>query len=267
MIKEIVNIPYYNSNLSAMFFYPNNGSDRCPVVCKAHGLISNKFEKEEELATMLTDEGIAYFTFHFTGFFESTGDFRIQTQLTNLDYIITYLTNHPKVDPKRIGLLGVSMGAAIAVCHASRDPRISSVVLQAPLFDFDFVVNYPEFTAMMEGLALTGMVRLPLEGAKEELVQDIKGNNPLHCINRICPRPLLIIAGENDTFMPLSGIKKLFEKAQSPKEFKLVENADHNLSNYFARFETFDLIKEFFIDNLKHIYLHLSKAYSRVSVI
>ncbi|MCG3252958.1 MAG: alpha/beta hydrolase [Candidatus Heimdallarchaeota archaeon] len=267
MIKEIVNIPYYNSNLSAMFFYPNNGSDRCPVVCKAHGLISNKFEKEEELATMLTDEGIAYFTFHFTGFFESTGDFRIQTQLTNLDYIITYLTNHPKVDPKRIGLLGVSMGAAIAVCHASRDPRISSVVLQAPLFDFDFVVNYPEFTAMMEGLALTGMVRLPLEGAKEELVQDIKGNNPLHCINRICPRPLLIIAGENDTFMPLSGIKKLFEKAQSPKEFKLVENADHNLSNYFARFETFNLIKEFFIDNLKHIYLHLSKAYSRVSVI
>jgi len=250
-----------------MFFYPNNGSDRCPVVCKAHGLISNKFEKEEELATMLTDEGIAYFTFHFTGFFESTGDFRIQTQLTNLDYIITYLTNHPKVDPKRIGLLGVSMGAAIAVCHASRDPRISSVVLQAPLFDFDFVVNYPEFTAMMEGLALTGMVRLPLEGAKEELVQDIKGNNPLHCINRICPRPLLIIAGENDTFMPLSGIKKLFEKAQSPKEFKLVENADHNLSNYFARFETFNLIKEFFIDNLKHIYLHLSKAYSRVSVI
>jgi len=267
MIRESVNIPYYNSNLSGMFFYPNNGSDRCPVVCKAHGLISNKFEKEEELATMLTDEGIAYFTFHFTGFFESTGDFRIQTQLTNLDYIITYLTNHPKVDPKRIGLLGVSMGAAIAVCHASRDPRISSVVLQAPLFDFDFVGNYPEFTAMMEGLALTGMVRLPLEGAKEELVQDIKGNNPLHCINRICPRPLLIIAGENDTFMPLSGIKKLFEKAQSPKEFKLVENADHNLSNYFARFETFNLIKEFFIDNLKHIYLHLSKAYSRVSVI
>ncbi len=252
MIRESVNIQYYNSNLSAMFFYPNNGSDRCPVVCKAHGLISNKFEKEEELATMLTDEGIAYFTFHFTGFFESTGDFRIQTQLTNLDYIITYLTNHPKVDPKRIGLLGVSMGAAIAVCHASRDPRISSVVLQAPLFDFDFVVNYPEFTSMMEGLALTGMVRLPLEGAKEELVQDIKGNNPLHCINKICPRPLLIIAGENDTFMPLSGIKKLFEKAQSPKEFKLVENADHNLSNYFARFETFNLIKEFFSDNLKH---------------
>jgi len=252
MIRESVNIPYYNSNLSGMFFYPNNGSDRCPVVCKAHGLISNKFEKEEELATMLTDEGIAYFTFHFTGFFESTGDFRVQTQLTNLDYIITFLTNHPKVDPKRIGLLGVSMGAAIAVCHASRDPRISSVVLQAPLFDFDFVVNYPEFTAMMEGLALTGMVRLPVEGAKEELVQDIKGNNPLHCINKICPRPLLIIAGENDTFMPLSGIKKLFEKAQSPKEFKLVENADHNLSNYFARFETFNLIKEFFSDNLKH---------------
>ena len=115
MIREIVNIPYYNSNLSAMFFYPNNGNDKYPVVCKAHGLVSNNFEKEEELATMLTEEGIAYFMFHFTGFFESSGEHSIQTQLTNLDYIITYLTNHPKVDPKRIGLLGVSMGAAIAV--------------------------------------------------------------------------------------------------------------------------------------------------------
>ncbi|TET30094.1 MAG: alpha/beta hydrolase [Candidatus Heimdallarchaeota archaeon] len=267
MIREIVNIPYYNSNLSAMFFYPNNGNDKYPVVCKAHGLVSNNFEKEEELATMLTEEGIAYFMFHFTGFYESSGEHSIQTQLTNLDYIITYLTNHPKVDPKRIGLLGVSMGAAIAVCHASRDPRISSVVLQAPLFDFDFVVNYPEFTAMMEGLALTGMIRVPAKGAKEMLIQDIKGNNPLNCINKISPRPLLIIAGGNDTFMPLSGIKKLYKQALFPKEFKSVQNADHNLTNYFARFETFNLIREFFIDNLKHIYLHLSKSYSRVSVI
>jgi len=251
MIREAVNIPFYNRNLSAMFFYPNNESEKYPVVCKAHGLISNAFEKEEELATMLTEEGIAYFTFHFTGFYDSSGETTIQTQLMNLDYIITYLTNHSKVDPKRIGLLGVSMGAAIAVCHASRDPRISSIVLQAPLFDFDFVVNYPEFTSMWEGLALTGLVRLPIDGIKERLVQEIKGNNPLNCINRICPRPILIIAGENDTFIPLSGIKKLFEKAQSPKDFKLVQNADHNLTNYFARFETFSLIKEFFIDNLK----------------
>ena len=102
------------------------------------------------------------------------------------------------------------------------------------------------------------------KGAKETLIQDIKGNNPLQCINRICPRPLLIIAGENDTFMPLKGIKKLFEKAQSPKEFKLVENADHNLTNYFARFETFSLIKEFFIDNLKHNYMILQNLIAKL---
>ncbi len=263
MIREAVNIPFYNRNLSAMFFYPNNGLEKYPVVCKAHGLVSNTFEKEEELATMLTEEGIAYFTFHFTGFYDSTGETTIQIQLMNLDYIITYLTNHPKVDPRRIGLLGVSMGAAIAVCHASRDPRISSIVLQAPLFDFDFVVNYPEFTAMWEGLALTGLVRLPNDGIKEKLVQEIKGNNPLHCINRICPRPILIIAGGNDTFIPLSGIKQLFKKAHSPKDFKVVQNADHNLTNYFARFETFSLIKDFFIDNLKQNNLFIKNILKR----
>ena len=57
MIRESVNIPYYNSNLSGMFFYPNDDQSEYPVVCKAHGLISNKFEKEEEFAE-LSDEDI-----------------------------------------------------------------------------------------------------------------------------------------------------------------------------------------------------------------
>ncbi|NHJ32553.1 MAG: alpha/beta hydrolase [Asgard group archaeon] len=267
MKKEIVNKPYYNDNLSAMFFYPDNGADRYPVVCKAHGLISNEFEKEEEIAKMLTNEGIAYFTFHFTGFFESSGVTSIQTQLSNLDYIISYLTNHQKIDPKRIGLLGISMGAAIAVCHASRDPRISAVVLQAPLYDFKFMINYPEFTSLIEGLAHTGLVRLEINGLREELIKEIQGNDPLNCISKISPRPLLIIAGAEDTFMPLSGIKKLFEKAQVPKEFKIVRNADHNLTNYFARFRTLNLIRKFFSDNLKQTYTILSKTINQITII
>ena len=63
--------------------------------------------------------------------------------------------------------------------------------------DFDFVVNYPHFDALWDGLTASGLVRTAATGVKEKLQNDIRGNNPLNCVNRISPRPLLIIGGVN----------------------------------------------------------------------
>ena len=247
MIREKIEISFYGNNLSGSFFFPDGGNKRFPVVCKVHGLVSNDFEKESTLGEILTKNGIAYFVFHLSGFYDSAGETSIHTSLENLDTIMSFLANHPKINPLKIGLYGVSLGAAIATCHASRDPRISTIALQSPLFDFAFVVNYPEFDALWNGLAATGLVRLPEKGVKEKLMSDIRGNNPLLCVNKISPRPLLIIAGEKDTFIPMNGIKELYFKAFDPKDFKIVENADHNLTNAEARIETFNLLREFFV--------------------
>ena len=139
------------------------------------------------------------------------------------------------------------MGAAITTCHCSRDTRVTAVALQAPLYDFSFVVDYPEFTAMWEGLAMTGLVKFPKDGIKERLLEDIKGNCPLNCIKKISPRPILVVAGKKDTFMPLDGILRLYSNAYKPKKFEIIMEADHNLTNYLARYETFELLKEFFM--------------------
>ena len=250
MKKEELTINYYNCSLSAIFFFPDEEHKKYPVVCKVHGLVSNDFAKEETLAQILTENGIAYFAFHLSGFYKSTGVSSIQTSLQNLDYIISFLANHPKVNPFKIGLYGVSLGGALATCHASRDLRIASVALQAPLFDFTFVVNYPEFFAMCNGLAATGLVRLPETGIKEKLIQDIKGNNPMDCVYRISPRPLLIIAGSKDNFIPITGVKHLYSNAIDPKVFKLIPNADHNLTDVTARLETFNTLRNFFVEQL-----------------
>lgn len=246
MRKEEVSITYYNGKLNGIFFFPNEEREKYPVICKVHGLVSNKFEKEEELASMFTSNGIAYFTFHQSGFFESSGEISIQSSFDNLDQVLTYLTSHPRIDPLNIGVYGVSMGAAIATCHCARDTRVAAVALQAPVFDFSFVVEYPEFTAMIEGLSLAGLVKFPKDGIRKNLLEDIKGNCPLNCIKNIAPRPLLIIAGEKDNFIPFEGIVSLYANAFTPKQFEVVTNADHNLTNYFARYETFHLLLEFF---------------------
>lgn len=250
MRKEELMIDYYNSTISAAFFFPDDDSKKYPVVCKVHGLVSNEFAKEEAFASLLTDKGIAYFVFHLSGFYKSAGETTIHASLQNLDYVISFLANHPKVNPLRIGLYGVSLGGALVTCHASRDPRIAIVALQAPLFDFDFVVNYPHFDALWDGLTASGLVRTAATGVKEKLQNDIRGNNPLSCVNRIAPRPLLIIAGSKDRFMPMNGVRNLYSNAFDPKSFKIIPNADHNLTNLQARLETFDALQEFFVNQL-----------------
>ncbi|MBN1329618.1 MAG: alpha/beta hydrolase [Candidatus Heimdallarchaeota archaeon] len=266
MISEEITIPFYHSSLSARFFYPNDEHGRFPVVCKVHGLITTNFEKEEELASMLTSEGVAYFVFHFTGFNTSPGVTSIQKFLSNLDHVVSFLTNHSKIDPLKIGLYGISLGGAIATCHASRDHRIAALALQAPLYDFSFMVNYPEFDALWKGLEYAGLIRLPKEGIKEQLIEDIQGNNPLTCIKEISPRPLIIIAGGKDAFIPLEGIKKLYRKAENPKRFVMIPNADHNLTNYFAKYEVFNQIKNFFINYFQKKHLDYQKIVGEISV-
>ena len=247
---ERIRIPYYENTLDAILFYPNEEEKRYPVVCKVHGLVSDDLQREEELARKFTTHGMAYFVFHFSGFHKSTGVTSIQRSFENLDCVITYLTHHPRINPFKIGLYGVSLGGAIVTCHASRDPRIATIALQTPLYDFSFMADYPDFNALWQGLALTGLIRLPEQGIRENLLSDIKWNSPLQCINRISPRPVLIIAGGKDNFMPLEGIKKLYSKAYYPKNLTVINEADHNLSNETAKHEAFNIITNFFTKKL-----------------
>ncbi|MBD3191794.1 MAG: prolyl oligopeptidase family serine peptidase [Candidatus Heimdallarchaeota archaeon] len=247
MKKEKVHISFSEEYLSGMIFYPENGaSEPFPIVCKCHGLIANDFVKEEPLAQRFAKEGIAYFIFHFTGFKESPGTTSIRTSLANLDRVISFMVDHPAINARQIGIYGVSLGGAIAICHTARDPRISSLAIQAPLFDFNFLVNYPEFSALYDGLTTTGLIKLPEKEDRAVLQREIQGNNPMDVIANISPRPLLIIAGAKDTFMPLEGIEQLYQQAKPPKEFITIQEADHNLTDKQARKETFKTITNFF---------------------
>ena len=120
------------------------------------------------------------------------------------------------------------------------------VALQAPLFDLEFVASYPEFNAVWDGLSASGLIRLPREAVKENFLKEMRGNNPINCVDKIAPRPLLIVAGGKDSFIPMDGIKKLFENAKEPKEFEIISKADHSLSNPKAKRETFKVITDFF---------------------
>ena len=59
------------------------------------------------------------------------------------------------------------------------------------------------------------------------------GNKPtkhcqaLHCVERIAPRPVLLMHGTNDDVVPCSHSEQLFESAREPKELWICDGAAH----------------------------------------
>jgi dienelactone hydrolase len=88
-----------------------------------------------EPASMLAAQGFAVFVLHYFDRTETTQATDKPTIMRNFPAwgktvwdAISHIENHPSVDPKRIGLLGFSLGAYLALSVASVDPRVKAVV-------------------------------------------------------------------------------------------------------------------------------------------
>jgi predicted phosphoribosyltransferase/dienelactone hydrolase len=107
-----------------------------PVVVFAHGWGSGKESpRNVAVAEALCREGFAAFLFDFTGHGESQGspeDSTAVQQVADLEAALDTVSGLADLDSRRIGVLGASSGAAVAVLTAARDPRIRALALRSP---------------------------------------------------------------------------------------------------------------------------------------
>lgn len=107
-----------------------------PAVVFAHGRGSGKDSpRNRAVAEALRAVGFAAFLFDFTGHGESEGapeDATQEQQVKDLAAALDALEGFDEVDGGRIGAVGSSSGAAVALLQAARDPRIRALALRAP---------------------------------------------------------------------------------------------------------------------------------------
>jgi dienelactone hydrolase len=114
--------------------YLPDSSEKLPTVLALYGS-GGGIEGMNEPATMLAAQGFAVFVLRY---FDRTGTTQVadkQTIFRNFPGwgktvwdAISHIEQHPLVDVKRIGLLGFSLGAYLALSVASVDPRVKAVV-------------------------------------------------------------------------------------------------------------------------------------------
>lgn len=106
-----------------------------PVVAFAHGWGSGKDSpRNRAVAAALQAQGVASLLFDFTGHGESEGTAEQSTlaqQVSDLRAALDLLETLDDVDPGRIGIVGASSGAAVALGLAAEDPRVRALALRS----------------------------------------------------------------------------------------------------------------------------------------
>ena len=141
--------------------------------------------------------------------------------LYDLMATLDYVESRKEADGHRIGMLGLSMGGMEALWLAALDGRIGAVVSVAGHLTWQEIFRSGAWMQIFRGYALRNkLVQQGLEGeeARRAFFQEqpgLEAVGALNMVDRLVPRPLLLMVGDQDPFMPLDASEELYGKAKA----------------------------------------------------
>lgn len=125
----------------------------------------------------------------------------------------------------RLGVIGYSMGAAVAIMGTARTPEIEVLVADSPFATHRSAIEYAVRRTLHLPFTLfdwiTDLLLWWRAGYRANQVE------PLRDIARIAPRPLLLIHGLKDTVVNPADALLLYKAAKEPKELWLLPGVNH----------------------------------------
>lgn len=220
-----------------------------------------------DLAKVLSRAGYVALLFDYRGFGESEGPrWRLmpQEQVADIRAALTFVADQPQVDPTALAVVGISLGGSHAITAGALDRRVGAVVAIEPMGNGErwlrSLRRYSEWLDFQARLAgdrsqrvRTGQsvrvdpmdIVLPdpdsrtfLEAVLQEFPQmkcDLSLEtadalieySPEAVVERIAPRPVLFIHGENDHLVPVDESRHLFKRAGEPRRLETIAGMGH----------------------------------------
>lgn len=205
-----------------------------PALCICHGIPAVPPDPTDRGYTLLAQcfchAGFTTLIFNFRGTGRSEGNLDILGWSRDLQAAIDFLYDLKEIDKTRFCLLGFSGGAAISVYTAAQDPRVSSVATCACPADFRSLSQRETPLDTIQRFRQIGAIRdKDFPPSIEEWEEGFETISPIKWIDKISPRPLLLVHGDADELIPLEHAQKLYQKAKEPKELKIIPGAKHKM--------------------------------------
>jgi dipeptidyl aminopeptidase/acylaminoacyl peptidase len=234
--------------LKGRAYWPGTGGNQAgwketPLMILCHGVPQAKPSPAEEekkgedggypaLAERCLAEGFPCFHFNFRGTGESGGDFDILGWTKDLVAVLDYWEERDHYK-KGVYLWGFSVGGAVSCCVAAVDSRVKALVMAASPARFKTVITPWDLERRLDSFRKTGIIRDPsFPPDPGKWLRDTYSVNPLQCIDKIAPRPLLLIHGTEDEVIPVIHAETLYQQAGgsgSSVELLLLKGVAHQL--------------------------------------
>ncbi|OQW35499.1 MAG: peptidase [Nitrospira sp. SG-bin1] len=187
-------------------WYVETTADR-PVLLWCHGNAGNIINRLDNLR-FLYQMGLSIFLFDYRGYGKSQGVRPSEKGLYEDAYgAYDYLTKGRKIRAERIVLFGRSLGASVAGELATQRPA-TGLILESSFSSIEAVAR----------LHYGGFLAHWFLGAEFRLVDRLPNLS----------LPKLIIHGDRDDIIPIKLGRHIFDVAKPPKEWYVIQGADHN---------------------------------------
>jgi hypothetical protein len=188
------------------WFVPRGSAGTGLTVIVFNGNAGNRAYRAP-LARRLAEHGIATLLFDYRGYGGNPGSPSEIGLARDARAARKYLSSRADVDEARIVYFGESLGAAVALALALEHPP-RALILRSP------------FTSLAD-VGAHHYPFLPVRWLLRDRFFSVDQIGRLRC-------PVLVIAAERDTIVPLRQSRRLYEAAPDPKRLLVLPNTDHN---------------------------------------
>ena len=216
-------------------------ADRMIVV--VHGTRTNREDPAAhllELTVALARNGLGVLSFDMRGMGESTpaplsmGNLEQRDVLGAVDFLRSATLPFPELGrPRIIGGLGISMGASTLLLAAAAEPGIKAVVSDSAYAEIVPILEREIAKRSVAPIGRVPGVFAPSSLAMARLLYgvDFFAARPVATVARIAPRPIFLIHGTADDYVPISNFRELNAAATSGHDAHvttwIVPNARH----------------------------------------
>lgn len=224
-----------------------------PIVILLHGITGTKLEPHRiflKTSRTLEAAGIASIRFDFSGHGESDGDFLNMTltrEVEEAKAILSYTKSLSFVDANRVGLLGFSLGGAVASIVAGEAPlEIKSMALWAPAGH-----AYEDIKKIAESASTDDPEYYHLWGNvwKKSSLNDFK-QWEIYRTAAAYQGPVLIMHGSADTSVPLADSERYLALYDNSAKMQIVKDANHTFDDVSWEKQVIEASVGFFRKNL-----------------
>jgi alpha-beta hydrolase superfamily lysophospholipase len=239
---ETVSFPSYDGTILRGWFVPAIEPRATVIFC--HGRAGSK-APDLIYVPQFRQHGFNVLLFDFRAHGESDGRKSSLVYYERWDLLaaLAYLRER---GIEEVGLMGFSMGAAVAIATAPLSKAVRAVIADSAFAELrTILVTYLRQRGVPKRIA-SGLAMLIIWAAGLRLRCRLPDADPLRWVGRVTPRPLLLIHGGQDQWIPASDASRLYEAAGEPKELWVVPEAEHRCADKVCPEEYMSRVLSFF---------------------